>query len=151
MSVSPFEFEILFALLSGKLSTAITRKLYRRFREEEIEVTPEQWIVLHQLWNKEGVTQQELCVNTFKDKPSMTRLIDNLERQSLVERRTNKEDRRINMIYLTPEGKNMKQKIYPIVTRSMQMAFEGISDDDLELLRKGMSKIFNNIKKSLEE
>ena len=84
MSVSPFEFEILFALLSGKLSTAITRKLYRRFREEEIEVTPEQWIVLHQLWNKEGVTQQELCVNTFKDKPSMTRLIDNLEKQSLV-------------------------------------------------------------------
>ena len=81
----------------------------------------------------------------------MTRLIDNLEKQSLVERRTNKEDRRINMIYLTPEGKNMKQKIYPIVTRSMQMAFEGISDDDLELLRKGMSKIFNNIKKSLEE
>lgn len=151
MNLSQLDFEILFAILSGKVSTAITRKLYRRFREEGVEVTPEQWTVLHQLWNKEGVTQQELCVNTFKDKPSMTRLIDNLEKLNLVERRTNKEDRRINMIFLTPAGRNLKEKIQPIVMRSMQMAFEGIGEDELELLRKGMNKIFNNIRATLED
>lgn len=151
MNNSLIEFEILFAILSGKVSTAINRRLYRRFREEKIEITPEQWTVLHYLWDREGVTQQELCLNTFKDKPSMTRLIDNLEKQEYVERRSIKEDRRINMIFLTPRGRELESQIQPIVANSMKIALDGIPEDHLELLRKDMSLIFSNIRTTLEE
>ena len=82
MNLLSIDNEMLFALLSGKLSSAINRKLYRSFRKINIDITPEQWTVLYYLWSKDGVTQQELCNATFKDKPSMTRLIDNLEKQT---------------------------------------------------------------------
>ncbi len=58
------------------------------------------------LWEKDGVTQQELCNATFKDKPSMTRLIDNMERQHLVVRISDKKDRRTNLI---PSDQNRKR------------------------------------------
>ena len=81
-----FDIKLIFAILNGKVSAAINRKLYRNFRQYNVEITPEQWTVLLYLWEKDGVTQQELCNATFKDKPSMTRLIDNMERQNLVVR-----------------------------------------------------------------
>ena len=79
-----FDIRLIFAILNGKVSAAINRKLYRNFRQNGLEISPEQWTVLIFLWEKDGVTQQELCNATFKDKPSMTRLIDNMERQHLV-------------------------------------------------------------------
>ena len=75
MNFSELNIEMVFALMSGKLSAAINRKLYRSFRKLSIDITPEQWTVLYYLWSRDGVTQQELCNVTFKDKPSMTRLI----------------------------------------------------------------------------
>ena len=89
-----FDIQLIFAILNGKVSAAINRKLSRNFRQNGVEITPEQWTVLLFLWEKDGVTQQELCNATFKDKPSMTRLIDNMERQHLVVRIADKRDRR---------------------------------------------------------
>ena len=93
-----FDIQLIFAILNGKVSAAINRKLSRNFRQNGVEITPEQWTVLLFLWEKDGVTQQELCNATFKDKPSMTRLIENMERQHLVVRIADKRDRRTNLI-----------------------------------------------------
>ena len=72
----PFNFDIslIFAILNGKVSAAINRRLIRNFRENGLDITPEQWTVLLFLWEKDGVSQQELCNATYKDKPGMTRL-----------------------------------------------------------------------------
>ena len=104
-----FDIQLIFAILNGKVSAAINRKLSRNFRQNGMEITPEQWTVLLFLWEKDGVTQQELCNATFKDKPSMTRLIDNMERQHLVVRISDKKDRRTNLIHLTKTGKELEE------------------------------------------
>ena len=105
-----FDIQLIFAILNGKVSAAINRKLSRNFRQNGVEITPEQWTVLLFLWEKDGVTQQELCNATFKDKPSMTRLIDNMERQHLVVRIADKRDRRTNLIHLTKTGRELEGK-----------------------------------------
>ena len=105
-----FDIQLIFAILNGKVSAAINRKLIRNFRQNELDITPEQWTVLLFLWEKDGVTQQELCNATFKDKPSMTRLIDNMEKQHLVVRISDKNDRRTNLIHLTKSGKEIEDK-----------------------------------------
>ena len=53
MNLLSIDNEMLFALLSGKLSSAINRKLYRSFRKINIDITPEQWTVLYYLWSKD--------------------------------------------------------------------------------------------------
>ena len=115
-----FDIKLIFAILNGKVSAAINRKLYRNFRQYNVDITPEQWTVLLYLWEKDGVTQQELCNATFKDKPSMTRLIDNMERLNLVVRISGKTDRRINLIHLTKTGRDLEEKSRFIANKTLK-------------------------------
>ena len=129
MNFSELNIEMVFALMSGKLSAAINRKLYRSFRKLSIDITPEQWTVLYYLWSRDGVTQQELCNVTFKDKPSMTRLIDNLEKQ----------------------GRELEVATKPLVTAIMRTALDGFSDREVEMAGRMLTKVFGNLKNSLED
>src|SRR5215216_7791184 len=94
----------LYSFISGQASTAIARRLQKKFNQSGLNLTIEQWSVLYHLWKEDGISQQELCNATFRDKPSITRLVDNLEKLKLVKRVASENDRRINMIYLTREA-----------------------------------------------
>ena len=140
------DLQLVFAILNGKVSTAINRKLSRNFRQEGIEITPEQWTILLSLWEKDGVTQQELCYATFKDKPSMTRLIDNMERQHLVVRISDKNDRRTNLINLTKTGRELESKAYIIANATLEQALDGLTMEELKIGQEVLRKVFINTK-----
>ena len=146
--MDPFKFDIqlIFAILNGKVSTAINRKLYRNFRLNGIDISPEQWTILLSLWEKDGVTQQELCNATFKDKPSMTRLIDNMERQHLVVRISDKRDRRTNLIHLTKTGRELEKQAFVIANQTLKEALDGVPLEDLKIGQEVLRKIFMNTK-----
>jgi len=150
MDIFEFDSELLFAILNGKVSLAVNRKLYRNFKKDGLEFTPEQWTVLANLWFREGVTQQELCNATYKDKPSMTRLIDNLEKQDLVKRKADKTDRRTNLIFLTKKGWSLQEKANQTVLLTMQEALQGINSNDIIVAKKVLKLIFENIKESMK-
>ena len=143
------ELEYIFPIINGKVSMAINRKMYRNFRKHGLDITPEQWTVLSFLWRQDGVSQQTLCDATFKDKPSMTRLVDNLTKLELVERRSTPADRRSNQIYLTEKGASIKEKANEAVNETMQYAFAGIDQEGLNQVRSMLKIVFNNIQETL--
>src|SRR5215210_9514429 len=104
MSNNQFKKGELYSFISGKASTAIARRLQKKFNAQGLHLTIEQWSILYHLWKEDGQSQQELCNATFRDKPSITRLVDNLEKLDLVKRVASDSDRRINLIYLTKQG-----------------------------------------------
>ena len=136
----------LFDILIGKVSSAINRTFLRAFANEGIEITIEQWSVLACLWKNDGVTQQDLCNLTSKDKPSMTRLIDKLERRKLVTRISSIVDRRINLIQLTDDGKNMEEKATNLVESIVARTLSNITDEELNTSRYVLKKIMLNLK-----
>ena len=138
--------QLVFAILNGKVSTAINRKLSRNFRQNGIEISPEQWTILLSLWEKDGITQQDLCNATFKDKPSMTRLIDNMERQHLVVRISDKKDRRTNLIHLTKTGRELEGKAFVIANQTLKEALQDVSLEELKIAQEVLRKIFTNTK-----
>ena len=141
-----FDMRLIFAILNGKVSAAINRKLSRNFRQNGMEITPEQWTVLIFLWEKDGVTQQELCNATFKDKPSMSRLIDNMERQHLEESISDKKDRRTNQIHLTKDGRELETKARRVANQTLKEALKGVKLEELSVGQELLKKIFFNIK-----
>ena len=141
-----FDIKLIFAILNGKVSAAINRKLHRSFRAHNIEITPEQWTVLIFLWKKDGVTQQELCNATFKDKPSMTRLINNMERQHLVVRISDKNDRRTNLVSVTRSGKELEEKAFIIANQTLKEGLKGITMEEIKIAQEVLRKIFQNTK-----
>ncbi len=135
-----------FNILVGKISTAINRTFLRTFANEGIEITTEQWSVLACLWEKDKVTQQTLCTLTAKDKPSMTRLIDKLEKRNLVTRVADHSDRRINLIHLTETGAALKAKATELVQSIAQKTLNNITEDELNTCRVALKKIMANLK-----
>ncbi|HLP05485.1 MAG TPA: MarR family transcriptional regulator [Paludibacter sp.] len=136
----------LFDILVGKVSAAINRTFLRAFSAEGIEITTEQWSVLACLWQKDKVTQQVLCTLTAKDKPSMTRLIDKLEKSNLVTRVSDHTDRRINLIHLTNAGMALQEKATNIVNKIVAKTLGNITEEELNTSRAVLKKIMANLK-----
>lgn len=135
----------LYSFISGKASTAIARKLQKNFKHAGIEITIEQWSILSQLWKEDGRSQQQLCEATFRDKPSITRLVDNLEKLDLVKRVPSKNDRRINLIFLTTAAKNLETETMEIANATLNEALEGVSQKDLETAKTVLQKVYDNL------
>jgi len=136
----------LFDILVGKISTAINRTFLRAFSAEGIDITTEQWSVLACLWQKDKVTQQALCKLTAKDKPSMTRLIDKLEKRNLVTRVSDHNDRRINLIHLTDTGIELQTKATDLVQKIATKTLSNITEEELNTSRTALKKIMANLK-----
>ena len=135
----------LFDILVGKVSMAINRTFLRTFSTEGMSITIEQWSVLACLWKKDKVTQQTLCNLTSKDKPSMTRLIDKLEKRNLVTRVSDHNDRRINLIHLTDSGMALKQKATDLVQKIAAKTLSNIAEEELKISRLVLKRIMANL------
>ena len=135
----------LYSFITGKASTAIARRLQKNFKESDIDITIEQWSVLYHLWKEEGQSQQQLCEATFRDKPSITRLVDNLEKSKLVKRVASKDDRRSNLIYLTKEGKTLEEKTMEVANRTLNEALVGVTNGQVEIAKEVLQMVYDNL------
>src|SRR6476661_10523333 len=136
----------LYSFTTGKASTAVARRLQKNFKQNGMEITIEQWSVLYHLWKQEGLSQQQLCDATFRDKPSITRLVDNLEKLKLVRRVASKDDRRINMIYLTPEAQELQNQTMELANQTLNEALIGVTNGQIEIAKEVLQTVYENLK-----
>ena len=145
MSNNHFKKGELYSFITGKASTAIARRLQRKFNQGGVNLTIEQWSVLYQLWKEDGKSQQELCTATFRDKPSITRLIDNLEKLNLVKRVPDERDRRINKVFLTKQAQKLQEDTMVLAEQTLNEALEGVPADQIELCKEVLQKVYDNL------
>lgn len=140
-----FTPENLYGILSGRTHSAFNRALLNNFRKNNIALTKEQWTILGVLWQDDGCSQQTLADRTYKDKPGITRLIDNLEKESLVERRPDTKDRRLNLIFLTSKGKAIEKEVIEIVNQTINDTVKGIDPQNLKIVKDTFLQIYDNL------
>jgi len=145
MSNNQFKRGELYSVINGMASTAVARRLQKNFRLAGLEITIEQWSVLYHLWKQDGLSQQELCNRTFRDKPSITRLLDNLEKQKLVKRMPSKDDRRINLVCLTEPAKLLQDKTIELANQTMDEALIGVNKNEIEIVKQVFQKVYDNL------
>lgn len=132
--------------ITGRVARALGTRLNRNFSDAGFNVTCEQWSVLVNLWQKNGQSQQDLAGTTCKDKTSMTRLIDNMEKRNLVVRIPNKEDKRQKLIYLTKKGKDEQKRLMKIVERTLQEAIKNCDPKKVNVCKSVLGEVYENIK-----
>ena len=136
----------LYSFVTGKASTAIARRLQKKFNTASLNLTIEQWSVLYHLWKQEGISQQELCNATFRDKPSITRLVDNLEKQNLVKRVASETDRRINLIYLTKQAQKLQEESMLLAEETLNEALDTVPADKIDVCKEVLQIVYDNLK-----
>ncbi len=124
---------------------ASRNEMYRRFREHGEELTPEQWTVLIRLWEKDGRTQSDLSDSTFRDRPTMSRILDGMEARGIVERRVDPNDARARLVHLTRRGHALRKKLVPVVEDIVARLVAGIPDHDLVTTRATLKKMFADL------
>lgn len=133
--------------LFGKASRELATQLQSRFNEAGYDVTAEQWVLLMTLWKQDGLSQHEIADATDKDKTTITRLVDGIEKRNLVVRVHDKKDRRQKLIYLTNKGKALEQDLMVISTSTLGRAIQGIDRKHLAICEDVLEKIRDNLRK----
>ncbi len=116
------------------------------FKKLEVDLTPEQWVILDNLSHEDGLTQTELANKSFKNTPTVSRIIDVLSKKNYVTRKSDSEDRRKQKVYLTKEGTKVVKRCSKEISKLRKLSWEGLSDEDYEIFLRITSKIFDNFK-----
>ena len=71
--------------------------------------------------------------------------MDNLEKVNLVKRVASSDDRRINMIYLTPEAKQLQEKLMELANLTLNEALEGVTHGQIEIAKEVLQQVYENL------
>jgi MarR family transcriptional regulator for hemolysin len=118
-----------FALELGRVSRRWRSRLDERLRGAGL--TQARWIVLLQLSQAGPMSQRELAERVGVEGPTLVRVLDKLERQGLVARRANDEDRRVRRIHLTEAVKPLLEDIQRIANALRGELLADVPADDL--------------------
>lgn len=125
----------------GKIHYDFGFLVQKAFQENGLDLSKEQWSVLKRLNVNDGQPQNDLAFITHRDKTSMTRLVNTMESKDLVMRRCDDHDRRINRIFLTVHGKEVIQKVIPIMNNLIPAVQESLSEKEIEVLIRTLQKV----------
>ena len=129
----------------GRVLRALRQTLQHKFEESGNPLTLEQWLVLMLLKRKDGQPQNELSYACDKEKTTITRIIDGLEKRNLIIRVQDKADRRSNLIYLTDEGREVEKYLTPIGIEVNKIAVRGFEENEILLLSSMLKRIYDNL------
>ena len=125
----------------------LKREITDSIKENNINVTPEQWALLNRLNENQGLTQNELGKVSFKDTANITRLIDKLENKGFVERQSNSSDRRVRKIYITAQGRKIRDLVEPLAIKVLEKATENIDPSEVDIYNDVARRIIANLER----
>ena len=118
---------------------------------EKLGVTYAQTIFLIRLWEKDGQSQIELAKSAGLKQPTVVRMLDRMERDALIKRVRNKEDRRVFNFYLTSKAKKICPKLENQATMMIKISNESMPKKEVEKLNELITSVIENLQQFLDK
>lgn len=113
-------------------------------------LTSSQWNALNQLNEYGDMTQKELADHLNKEPATVVRLLDRLVKHGLVKRMSHPEDRRANIVGITPEAVELLATIEPYAAEQADRIAEGVSDEDLAIFFNVLETVRQNAERTID-
>ncbi len=114
-------------------------------KQNNVGLTPEQFLLVDLLWNQGPMSQQKIADMMMKDKNSITKLVDALEKKGLVVRKRDTRDKRSNTLILTEKAEQMKLGAKEYGISMLDKVLEGISEEELKSFLETLGKLTDNM------
>ncbi|MEM6807433.1 MAG: MarR family transcriptional regulator, partial [Bacteroidota bacterium] len=114
------------------------------FKDEGVDLSSDQWIVLKRISDEEGINQKDLAEKSFKEPASITRILDILQKKDLVHRKAALDDRRAYGLYLTKAGEELVKKLIPKAKQARAFGVKGLSEEEVQNLNSYLKQICQN-------
>ncbi|MDH6253165.1 DNA-binding MarR family transcriptional regulator [Chryseobacterium sp. H1D6B] len=118
--------------------------LYRPFLDE-LDITYPQYLVMMVLWENDALTVTNIGDKLFLDSGTLTPLLKRLEAKGFITRKRKKEDERVVQVFLTENGRNLKQTACSVPGKILEKI--NVQIEDLLELKESIHKILNKIQK----
>ena len=132
-----------FVFLISKVCQKLITNLQKSFSESGIEVTPIQVMLLFFLQQNNGLSLTQISQGLTLENPTVTGLIDRLEKSGYVKRSDHPSDRRVYLVHLTEKGNKVAKKALPVVKKLNEQIKEGYSKEEIGNFTKVLFGAFN--------
>ncbi len=140
------EFEhIPISYLIYQAERAIHHNINQSLQAQGIPIMVEQWAIMRELFTKNELTQQELAHKTRKDKTTLVRLVDTLEKNGWVERKPDPKDRRKKLISYTSKASKLKDQVIGILRNNNQKLLNNIDPEKVSEMQEVLLLMFRNL------
>ena len=127
-------------------------RLLRTYADQKARLhgmTRAQWAVLLRLERREGLKQSDLAEDLDIQPITLTRLVDRLCLNGLIERRADPNDRRAKLLYLTPAARPLIERISEQVEALADQVLDGIDPEAIDAVRKELGLARDNLRKAI--
>ena len=141
--------------LGGFLITKIkqlhSRALTQCISEKGIEAfSGEQGKILFVLWQKDKITQKELASETGLAKNTITVMLEKMEKNNLINRITDENDKRKSLVILTDYAKSLKKPFDEISEEMLKRVYKGFSEEEIDKYEEYLHRIIKNLEEKRE-
>jgi len=130
----------------GRTMKIVDFHMNEAFENAGLDLTKEQMVVLKKLYENDGLNQNELAFLTYRDKSSLARLLTKMELKRYIKRKQSREDKRVNQVFLTTEGKKMYSKTRPVIKVLIDKMEHNIGGEQ----KKQMIELLQKVQKNFE-
>ena len=126
-----------------------TSRLLRGLVEQRLKpygMTRAQYATLSRLERQDGQAQHEVADALEVQPIAMVRLVDQLSAEGLVERRNDPNDRRVNRLFITPQGRERLTALEDFKTELGAALFDGIGEADIQRALGMLDRLQANLK-----
>jgi len=131
--------------LISKIHQISGRIFSKKLKEYKIEINPAQGRILFVLWEKDGISIQELGQKTSLGKSTLTSMLNRLEKAKYIQMKRSFNDDRKKIITLTEKDKQLPGKYKELSKEMNQLFYKGFSNKEIntfeEFLQKGLQNL----------
>jgi MarR family transcriptional regulator for hemolysin len=124
-------------------------KTYADQRARQYGMTRAQWAVLFRLDRSEGLKQSELAELLDLQPITLTRLLDRLSDNGLIERRADPNDRRVNRLFLTPAARPLLERLTVLGEDMMGTVLAGLDAKTSERMLRDLGLVKENLRAAI--
>ncbi|MBQ5991505.1 MULTISPECIES: MarR family winged helix-turn-helix transcriptional regulator [Bacteria] len=135
-------------LKAGTYISVLMRQLNLFFGHElsDVEITASELMYLSQLYNRDGLTQEEMAAVITVDKAATTRTIQGMEKKGLVRREAHEENYRAKRVYLTDKAKNAEPRIRELQKKWVDFITQDMTQKEAEVFAAQLKKMSQRAK-----
>jgi len=142
MPDQPVTREIAFTIMD----VARMLRTYADQRARQFGISRAQWVVLIRLDRSEGLKQSELAEILDLQPISLTRLLDRLAENGLIERRADPNDRRANRLFLTSAARPLLEQLTKLGAEMMETVLDGLDPKANDRLLRDLTLMKDNLR-----
>jgi len=134
-----------YSFLLDRTARRVKQYAQQKFKQNEFDVTVDQWLILKNLSENDSLSQTELAQLVFKDHPTLTRIIDILCKKGYVQRLPHPMDRRSFQLLLTDTGTSKVGELKPQISAIRQKAWKNLGENDFNEFKRILDTIYQNL------